>query len=154
MVATSGARLLKPEAEEAYRTQLFPHATVITPNLDEAAVLLHRPLREESDLARGAEELGRRYGTAVFLKGGHLSGTPVDFLWYEGTLQRWEGERVEGVNSHGSGCVLAAAIASRLARGEELVQACEGARGFVQASFRNPTALEDGTVLLGIPEPR
>jgi hydroxymethylpyrimidine/phosphomethylpyrimidine kinase len=151
MVATSGARLLEPEGEKAYADLLFPRATVLTPNRDEAAVLLGRPLPGADDLARGAEELGRRCRTSVFLKGGHLSGDPVDFLWHEGHLHRWPGTRVEGVNTHGSGCILAAAIASRLADGDDVVAACEGARRFVLESLHHPFELADGTILLGLP---
>ena len=151
MVAASGARLLLPEAEAAYVEQLLPRATVITPNLDEAAVLWGKPVSGEDDMRKAATELAERFGTAVFLKGGHLPGDPVDLLVAEGTVHRWQDERVEGVLTHGSGCTLSAALACRLARGDGLVEACTAARGFLRESFLRPQALENGAVLLGVP---
>ncbi len=151
MVAASGARLLRPDAEAAYLTRLIPQAEVITPNLDEAEVLAGRPVKTEKDMAEAAEELGRRYSLAVFVKGGHLPGDPVDFLWHDGDLHCWTGERIHGVNTHGSGCILSAAIATRLAQGDALVAACSGARRFLLDSFLHPLRLTDGTTLLGVP---
>jgi hydroxymethylpyrimidine/phosphomethylpyrimidine kinase len=152
MVAASGARLLEPDAENAYAALLLPRAVVITPNLDEAAVLLRAPIRDAEAVAGAAEALGRRFGTSVLVKGGHLEGDPGDVLWHAGTLHRWTAPRVHGVHSHGSGCVLSAAIAARLARGDDLVAAAAAAHAFLQASFRSPLALESGAVLLGIPD--
>ncbi len=151
MVAASGARLLQPEAEAAYAEHLFPRAAVITPNLDEAAVLWGRPVTDEDGMERAARELCDRFGVPVFLKGGHLPGDPVDLLANEGRIHRWRDDRVEGVLTHGSGCTLSAALATRLALGDDLVAACGAARDFLRESFRRPQTLENGTVLLGVP---
>ncbi len=151
MAATSGARLLKPEAESAYAELLVPLAAIITPNLDEAGILLGEVIPDEASAAAAAEMLGRRFGVSVLLKGGHLPGDPVDFLWHGGSLQRWTSERVHGVSTHGCGCVLSAAIAARLAAGDELPAAVRTAHAFLMRSFRSPQRLENGVRLLGVP---
>ena len=151
MVAASGARLLQPEAEEAYARDLLPRATVVTPNLDEAAVLWGRPVPDEDAMAAAAVDLAGRFGTSVFLKGGHLPGDPVDLLAHGGEIHRWQDARVDGVLTHGSGCTLSAAVAARLALGDGVVEACAAARRFLRASFLRPQTLEDGRVLLGVP---
>ncbi|WP_428265303.1 bifunctional hydroxymethylpyrimidine kinase/phosphomethylpyrimidine kinase [Haliangium sp.] len=140
MVATSGARLLQADAVAAYRERLIPHCTLLTPNLDEAAVLLERPGIEADQLDACAAELARQYGCAVLLKGGHLAAAPVDVLAHGGQVIRWRHPRVEGVNTHGSGCMLSAAIAAWLARGADLVTACERGLGFVHQALAHPVA--------------
>jgi hydroxymethylpyrimidine kinase/phosphomethylpyrimidine kinase len=151
MVAASGARLLDGDAEIAYLERLLPLADMITPNLDEAGALLARTVDSEKAMAEAAEELGGRFSAAVFLKGGHLPGDPVDFLWTGGDLHCWPAERVRGVSSHGSGCVLSAAIATRMAHGDSVVAACSAARRFLLDSFHQPLELADGKSLLGVP---
>ncbi len=151
MAAASGARLLEPAAESAYEEMLIPLAALITPNLDEAALLLGEAITDETAAAAAAESLARKFGVSVLLKGGHLPGDPVDFLWHQGELRRWRSGRAEGVRPHGAGCVLSAAIAARLAAGDALAQAVERAHGFLQESFRRPQRLENGTLLLGVP---
>lgn len=149
MVATSGARLLEAEAVAAYRRTLLPLATLVTPNLDEAAVLLGRELAgaPPDELARALED---RLGCPVLLKGGHLAGDPVDTLCARGTLTRWAHRRLLGVNSHGSGCLLSAAITALLAAGRDLLAACDGAIGFTASALATPHALASGARLAGI----
>lgn len=122
MVATSGARLLEDDAVEAYQRALLPVATLATPNLDEAAVLLGAPVTAE-DQPQAAQTLRARLGCAVLLKGGHLSGDPIDLLACDDGVHTWTRPRIEGVNTHGSGCMLSAAIAAELAHGCSLVEA-------------------------------
>ncbi len=151
MVAANGARLLEDEAEIAYLERLLPLADMITPNLDEAGVLLGRKVDSEKAMAEAAEELGRMFSTSIFLKGGHLPGDPVDFLWTGGDLHCWPAERMREVSSHGSGCILSAAVATRVAHGDAVVAACSGARRFLLDSFQHPLRLADGKTLLGLP---
>lgn len=126
MVATSGARLLQPEAERALLEVLVPRATVLTPNLPEARVLFG----EES-----AEAWAERNGIAVLLKDGHGEGEVVnDRLILPGGAVRVFGHaRVHSRNTHGTGCTLSSALAARLARGEALAEAAEGAIAYVAA---------------------
>jgi hydroxymethylpyrimidine/phosphomethylpyrimidine kinase len=150
MVATSGARLLREDAVEAYRELLLPGATLVTPNLDEAAVLLDVTSIALRDLEEAARALGRRCRCPVLLKGGHLEGDPVDLLVAEGTLQRWSRRRIDNVNTHGTGCMLSAAITAALSHGMSLAKACEQGLEFVAEALRHPWELANGTRLAGI----
>lgn len=149
MVATSGARLLEADAVTAYEHALFPHARVITPNLDEAALLLGHAITRDG-MHEAARALKARYGCPVLLKGGHLDGEPVDLLCTGATLREFHNARVDAVNTHGSGCTLSAAIAAKLALGLELEDACAQAIAFLHGALRAPVVLADGTRLIGI----
>jgi len=150
MVATSGARLLEDDAVDAYRERLLRHAAVVTPNLDEAAVFLGRRVRNADDMPDAAKELADRLGCPVLLKGGHLDGnTLVDVLWDGGEFHRWEGERIEDVTTHGTGCTLSAAVAAGLALDMSLSEACTVARAYVMSALADPVVLVNGTRLLG-----
>ncbi|MDP0497263.1 MAG: bifunctional hydroxymethylpyrimidine kinase/phosphomethylpyrimidine kinase [Verrucomicrobiota bacterium JB024] len=140
MVATSGAVLLRPEAIATLEEELLPRAMLITPNLDEAAVLLGRPVGKIAELAATAQELSARYGTAVLLKGGHLpGGTLIDTLAVPGQEPvRFTSKRIENVNTHGSGCTLSAAIAAGLAQGLGLADAVAAAHAYLQAAMNAP----------------
>lgn len=150
MVATSGARLLQEDAIRAYREALIPRCTLLTPNLDEAAVLLEVARIDEARLDEAAAVIGQRFGCAVLLKGGHLAGDPVDVLWHQGRWTRWRHPRVQSVNTHGSGCMLSAAIAAWLARGADLLTACARGLGFVHQALAAPLELAGKVRLAGI----
>ncbi|MBP7948062.1 MAG: bifunctional hydroxymethylpyrimidine kinase/phosphomethylpyrimidine kinase [Verrucomicrobiales bacterium] len=136
MVATSGDPLIEPDAIGAYEELLFPIAEVITPNLDEAAVLLKRKLTRETDLAPAAESLHSRYGCAVLLKGGHLRGkTAVDVLRDQRGFTWHRAPFVPGISTHGTGCTYSAAITAALAKGEPLRTAVRQAKKFVSAAI-------------------
>lgn len=133
MVATSGDVLLAPDAVDAVRTQLFPRATVVTPNLGEAARLLECPLASSLDEmeAQGRRLLALGPG-AVLMKGGHDVGTDAtDILVLPSGSLRFARPRIATRNTHGTGCTLAAAIAARLACGDTLASAVGAAKDFV-----------------------
>ncbi|HSV57127.1 MAG TPA: bifunctional hydroxymethylpyrimidine kinase/phosphomethylpyrimidine kinase [Magnetospirillaceae bacterium] len=141
MVAKGGARLLEDSAIEALREKLFPLATVVTPNLPEAAAILGLPesvIRAGdgmADTARRLAELGPR---AVLIKGGHLGGRDSPDLLYirdEDRLVELPAMRVETVNTHGTGCTLSSAIAAFLARGLPLCEAAAGAKRYLTAAI-------------------
>ena len=137
MVATSGDRLLLADAVAAYESRLFPLASLITPNLDEAAMLLGRAITEESELAPAAAELHARYGCAVLLKGGHLRGSEaVDWLHHAEGTQAYRAPFIPNVSTHGTGCTYAAAITSRLALGDSLPVAVAAAKHYVSHAIR------------------
>lgn len=133
MVATSGDRLLSGEAVAALRTLLIPQATLITPNLPEAAALLDEPVAVE---AAAIEDQGRRLLAlgcrAVLMKGGHGQGPEsIDYLvTAEGTLTLGA-PRVSTRNTHGTGCSLSAAVAAGLAKGCDLATAVREAKRFI-----------------------
>ena len=135
MVASSGARLLEADALDALRQRLLPLATLITPNIPEAELLLGRAICDATaeDAAQALRALGAR---AVLLKGGHLDGTPtmVDRLDDGSAVQRFEHPRLQ-VEGHGTGCTLASAIASRLALGDALADACRSATDYVHGAL-------------------
>jgi hydroxymethylpyrimidine/phosphomethylpyrimidine kinase len=143
MVATSGAALLQPEAVAAMGESLFPLAALVTPNLDEAAVLLGRRPVDEAQMRVAAAELVRRFGVPFLLKGGHLGGDElVDVLATpDGGTVRWAGARIEGVDTHGSGCTLSSAIAAQLALGRPLVEAVAAGREYLRRGLERGVAL-------------
>jgi len=138
MVATSGDPLITPDAIAAYQEILFPMATLITPNLDEAAVLLGRPIKSLPELGPAAAWLQSQYGAAVLLKGGHLRTTEATDLLQdkEGTLTL-SSPFIRGVSTHGTGCTYSSAITANLARGMDLRAACRAAKRYITLSIRD-----------------
>lgn len=136
MVASSGDSLLKPDAIRAYEQELFPMTDVITPNLDEAAVLLGRRVRQRREMIPATKELCKKYGTAVLLKGGHLRGSDaVDVLGTATQVEEFVLPRLVGRETHGTGCSLSAAIAAGLARGRSLRIAVRDAKKFLHRAM-------------------
>jgi hydroxymethylpyrimidine/phosphomethylpyrimidine kinase len=140
MVATSGAMLLRPTAVAALCRQLLPLATVVTPNLDEAMVLLGKKIRSVQQLPAAARRLGEQLGVPVLLKGGHLrdSDRAVDVLFDGRQLRPFSAPRVARAQTHGTGCTYSAAITGYLARGADLVEAVGLAKVFVTRAIREP----------------
>ena len=137
MVASSGDRLIATDAVEALRNNLFPLATIVTPNLPEAAVLLGEPMASS---AAAIEAQGRRllaFGCqAVLIKGGHGPGSEsIDYLIDGSSNLALAAPRLATKNTHGTGCSLSAAIAADLAKGESLVSAVRNAKTFVSAAI-------------------
>ena len=149
MVAKSGDRLLDAHAGEAYREALFPLATLVTPNLAEAAVLTGLPVTNLAEMKAAARVLHRVGAGAVLVKGGHLEGDPVDLLYAGGEMIELPGVRLATNNTHGTGCTLAAAIAARLALGEPLEGAVRGAKGYLTEALRHGYAVGRGH---GVPD--
>jgi hydroxymethylpyrimidine/phosphomethylpyrimidine kinase len=139
MVATSGAVLLRPSAIRILRERLLPLATLITPNLDEAQLLLGRKLRLLEDLLDAASELHERFGCAVLVKGGHLRlGNDAVDVFFDGKHHRvLRARRVQGVSTHGTGCTYSATITAELARGETLYRATDLAKQFITKAIAN-----------------
>ena len=145
MVASSGDPLLKKDAVRAYEEELLPLADIITPNLDEAAVLLGRKIKDRRAMIPAAEELRAKYGAAVLLKGGHLRGRDVvDVLCDRRGTREFTLRRLAGRETHGSGCTLSAALAAGLARGQSLPAAVEGAKSFLHRAIARPLAWKRG----------
>ena len=154
MVATSGDRLQSEEALHALKTRLIPMATVITPNIPEAELLLGTRIADEADQRRAAEALLALGAGAVLVKGGHLAGERVtDILATRGAtsarLVAMTGERIASTSTHGTGCTLASAIAMGLAQGMPLADAVRRARAYVAAAIRAAPGLGGGHGPLG-----
>lgn len=120
MVSTSGSRLLEEEAIESLTHDLFPCATVITPNIPEAQVLTGQTIETRQDMEKAAAYLGETYGIAVLVKGGHQVEEASDVLYQKGKITWFLGSRIDNPNTHGTGCTLSSAIACGLAMGESL----------------------------------
>ena len=137
MVASSGATLLSPEAIEAVRTRLIPLAALVTPNLDEATILLGRKSLGGADEAL---ELAKTYGVPFLLKGGHAAGDDLTdcLAWPTGETKVFQARRAPHVDTHGSGCTLSAAIAAQLAKGKSLSEAVTIAHAYLQGAIHGP----------------
>jgi hydroxymethylpyrimidine/phosphomethylpyrimidine kinase len=137
MVATSGDRLLAEDAVEALRAKLVPRASILTPNLPEAAALLNEPMASSE---AAIESQGRRLLAlgcpAVLIKGGHGQGSEsIDYFVRESGTIALAAPRVATENTHGTGCSLSSAIAAGLAKGEDLETAVRSAKAFVSAAI-------------------
>jgi hydroxymethylpyrimidine/phosphomethylpyrimidine kinase len=149
MVSTSGARLLKPAALRLLCTELLPLATLITPNLDEAEVLVGRKLTSVEDLRSAACEIHRRFGCVALVKGGHLRGLKdaVD-IYNDGRDELLlSAPFVRGVSTHGTGCTYSAAIAGYLARGLSCSQAVQQAKEFITQAIATSRMVARHSVL-------
>ena len=146
MVATSGAKLIDDPAIAVLVAELFPRAALITPNLDEAALLVGRPLTSAQDMVQAAAELIVRGARAVLLKGGHLAGdTVIDVLLEASGEPLWlQAPRIDTANTHGTGCTLSSAIAAHLALGATLTQAVQQAREFVRQALQAGASVKTG----------
>src|SRR3954465_668400 len=137
MIATTGDNLLEAEAVEAYKNKLFPLATLITPNLDEAALLLDTTIGDRRQMATAAKALAKEYRASILVKGGHLRGEKaIDLLFHQGDLREFSAPFVRGVKTHGTGCTYSAAITAGLASGFSLEQAITRAKKFVTESIK------------------
>jgi hydroxymethylpyrimidine/phosphomethylpyrimidine kinase len=136
IIATSGDRLLDPAAIDAYKNELFPLATLITPNLDEAGLLLRTRIKGRQQMEKAAKALARRFRTSILLKGGHLQGDQaIDLLFHKGRLTEFLAPFVRHVATHGTGCTYSAAITAGLACGLSLEKAIDHAKKFVTRSI-------------------
>ena len=144
MVASSGARLLEPTAEQAYVDALLPRAAVLTPNLHEARVLLGASITTLDEQREAARALGALGPGAVLVKGGHavagVGDEAVDVLWDGSRLLELRSPRVAGTNDHGTGCSLASAIAAGLARGDDVGTAVAAAKAYVARALAGGAA--------------
>ncbi len=146
MVATSGAVLIDNPAIAVLVRELFWRAAVITPNLDEASLLVGRPLGSEQAMEAAAQELLAKGAQAVLLKGGHLAGEVVSDLLVtqNGELHWMRAPRIHSANTHGTGCTLSSAIAAHLALGAPLLEAVQAARAYVRAALEAGAKVRTG----------
>jgi hydroxymethylpyrimidine/phosphomethylpyrimidine kinase len=136
MVSSSGHRLLTLEAEEVVRESLLPLAAVVTPNLDEAAILTGYAVHDVPSMERAGETLLSFGAGAALVKGGHLAGGEVtDVLATPDGIRRFTRPRLETTSTHGTGCTLSAAITAGLALGHELEASVDAALDFVHRAI-------------------
>ncbi|MBB4567265.1 bifunctional hydroxymethylpyrimidine kinase/phosphomethylpyrimidine kinase [Rhizobium leucaenae] len=147
MIAKGGTALLAADAVDILTERLLPLATLLTPNLPEAAALLHEPVAENREtMARQAEALMRLGPRAVLVKGGHLAGdespdvlaSPEDLTWFEAA-------RVPTTKTHGTGCTLSSALAAEIAKGSALPEAVAIAKDYLAGAVASAETLSVGT---------
>jgi hydroxymethylpyrimidine/phosphomethylpyrimidine kinase len=143
-VSKHGDPLLAPEAVDVVRRRLVPLATVVTPNLDEVRLLTGLDVHAQADLRAAAESMLGLGAQWVLVKGGHLSGDAVDLLTDGSEYVELHAPRLDNRHTHGTGCTLASAIASRLAWGDPVVDAVRAAKDYVTGALRAGFALGAG----------
>jgi hydroxymethylpyrimidine/phosphomethylpyrimidine kinase len=145
MVAKSGDRLLEDEAIAALKAELLPRAFVVTPNVREAEVLADMTIASRTEAREAARRIRALGPNAVILKGGHLEGPEVVDLLFDGhDFLEFSGPRVDGRNTHGTGCTFSAALAAHLALGRALPDATERAKHYVARAIRHGLSIGHG----------
>jgi hydroxymethylpyrimidine/phosphomethylpyrimidine kinase len=139
MVAQSGDKLLQDDAIQAIKQYLMPLAEVVTPNIPEAEVLINRSILGLEDMQTAAKALAGHGSRSILIKGGHLEdGDSTDLLYLAGEdrFVRLAAKRIASKNNHGTGCTLSSAIASYLARGNDIEAAARQAKSYIQNAIR------------------
>lgn len=144
MVSKAGARLLDADAVTMLVTELLPLARLVTPNVPEAEALTGMTIETVDDLGNAARELVARGARAAVVKGGHLAGPAVDVMFDGVDLQQWSADRVPGRHTHGTGCTFSAAIAARLALGDDLSEAVSRAKAYITGAITQAPGLGQG----------
>ena len=142
--STSGYDLIDDAALDALKRELLPLARVVTPNIPEAERITGMSIRDGEAMAEAARLIRSMGARAVLVKGGHLSGRALDVLDEEGEVTYFDAERIETTSTHGTGCTLAAAIASCLARGHNVEDSVALAKRFVTEAIRSAPRLGRG----------
>lgn len=136
MVSTSGSKLLKEDAIDVLVNELMPLARLITPNLDEAAVLIGREIKTVAEMRIAAKELGQKYNCGVLVKGGHLDEKATDVLFDKSEFYEFTSERIQTNNTHGTGCTLSSAIACNIAKGCSLDESVKNAKDYLTGALK------------------
>ncbi|MBR5543259.1 MAG: bifunctional hydroxymethylpyrimidine kinase/phosphomethylpyrimidine kinase [Oscillospiraceae bacterium] len=145
MVATSGSSLIKTDAISALEKELFPLATLITPNIPEAEVLCGSKISNREDMKRVCKEIYDKYKCSVLLKGGHSETSAHDLLYSDGGYEWFCGKRIETENTHGTGCTLSSAVASNLAKGLSLADSVRRSKEYVSGALAAGLSLGRGS---------
>ena len=150
ITATSGSELLRKEAVNTLKTQLFPQAALITPNIAEVKILADIDFEIENgdDVERAARLLFEKLKVPVLLKGGHLPGSACDVLCDPDGTTAYDADLIPGVNNHGSGCTLSAAITALMARGQGIREAVSEAKKYITGCLSQPYLLDADTRII------
>ncbi len=135
MAATSGSLLIEQDAIETLQNELFPLASLITPNIPESEILCGFSITNEAEMEKAARAIYDRWHTPVLVKGGHAINDANDLLFDGENLHWFEGRRIDNDNTHGTGCTLSSAIASNLAKGYSLEQSIQRAKDYLSGAL-------------------
>jgi hydroxymethylpyrimidine/phosphomethylpyrimidine kinase len=144
MLSTSGASLMEPDARFVFRKELLPLALLIAPNLDEARALTGKPVITVDDMEEAALHIHSMGTRNVLVKGGHLDGDSTDVFFDGKEFFHLHAERIASLHTHGTGCVLSAAITAYLALGKTVDQAVRDGKQFVTEAIRSGLELGKG----------
>jgi hydroxymethylpyrimidine/phosphomethylpyrimidine kinase len=149
MIATSGHSLLKPSAVRLLKEHLLPRAALVTPNLDEAEILIGKKISSIEELRGAAREIYSRLGCAALVKGGHLKnvGEAIDFFYDGQTELMLSSPFIKNVSTHGTGCTYSAAITGYLVLGHNLPKAVQLAKEFITQAIAQSRRAGDHSVL-------
>lgn len=135
MVATSGSSLMEDRTVQTLKNTLIPMADIITPNISEAEVLSALAINTKEDMEAAAKIISEYCKGAILIKGGHLSETADDLLYYNGKSMWFSGKRFDNPNTHGTGCTLSSAIATFLAKGCSMEESVKRAKDYVAGAI-------------------
>jgi hydroxymethylpyrimidine/phosphomethylpyrimidine kinase len=145
LVSKHGASLLAAEDVEILKSRLLPRAYLVTPNLEEAALLAGMDVRDVASMRAAAEKIFSFGAQAVLVKGGHLAGDAIDVLLYQGEWTEFTTPRVETRHTHGTGCTFSAAITASLASGDDLRTAIQRAKRYITEAIRSNPGFGSGS---------
>jgi hydroxymethylpyrimidine/phosphomethylpyrimidine kinase len=145
LVSKHGASLLAAEDVGILKSQLLPRAYLVTPNLEEAALLAGMDVRDVASMRAAAEKILSFGAQAVLVKGGHLKGDAMDVLLYRGEWTEFTAPRIETRHTHGTGCTYSAAITASLAAGDDLRTAIQRAKRYITEAIRTNPGLGSGS---------
>jgi len=135
MVSSSGKKLLNDKAQEALIKKLLPLGNLITPNISETEVLCGFGVKNEEDMINAAMKISKIIKGAILVKGGHLVNNATDLLYDDGDFYWYKSERIDNLNTHGTGCTLSSAIACNLAEGKTLYESVKNAKEYLTGAL-------------------
>ncbi|GAA0430908.1 bifunctional hydroxymethylpyrimidine kinase/phosphomethylpyrimidine kinase [Lentibacillus halophilus] len=146
MVAASGDPLISEDAQTYLRDQLLPLTTVITPNIPETEVITGKTVETSEDMQQAAKQMVHEYGAgAALVKGGHMQGKAVDFLYDGNQMHTFTADRIDTTNTHGTGCTYSAAITAYMSQGYPLPEAVQKGKDYVTAAIRHSFSIGYGS---------
>lgn len=145
MVSTSGAKLISDDAVDVLKNELFPLASVLTPNIPEAEVITGMQITNADEMIEAARQISSTYHCATLCKGGHKINDANDLLYYNNGYIWFEGKRINNPNTHGTGCTLSSAIASNLAKGFDLETSVKRAKQYISGALSSMLDLGKGS---------
>lgn len=145
MVATSGSKLLNPDALDALINNLMPLADIITPNLMEAECLVGYGIHSADEMIKAAKDISKNFKGSILIKGGHFEGNADDLLYTGGEVFWFRTPRIDNPNTHGTGCTLSSAIASNLAMGHDMKTSIKNAKDYITGSLKAGLDLGKGS---------
>ena len=148
MAAKGGEALIKGEVKKTLIRELIPVAFVVTPNIPEAEVLAEMKIADIHDMENAARIIHNRGAKNVLVKGGHLTGDAVDILYDGKHFHAFSTSRIENGETHGTGCTYSAAIATLLAKGQNIAEAVKGAKAYITKAIRHACSMGTGYRLI------